>query len=136
MRKHHLSVVLALFSLAGLGLGAQAQASDAVVANVPFEFVAGGVTLPAGTYSVSRVSSAWDSHLLIRNGEHSVFLLPIHFQGAVAENALFRFEHVGNQYFLSKVKTPSGVYTMGAHRALTTVAQKKATEGMASSGTN
>jgi len=136
MRKQYLSAVLTLFCLLGLGLGARAQDSDAVVTNVPFEFVAGGVTFPRGTYRVSRVSSAWDSHLLLGNGEHRVFLLPIHFQGAVAENALFSFERVGNQYFLSKVKTLSGVYTMGGHRAPTTVTQKKATEGMASSGTN
>lgn len=136
MKKQCLSVVLTLICLLSLGLGARAQDSDAVVTNVPFEFVAGGVTFPAGTYSVSRVASAWDPHLLIRNGEHSVFLLPINFQEAAAETALFSFEHVGNQYFLSKVKTLAGVYTITTPRALTTVAQKKATEGMASCGTN
>jgi hypothetical protein len=135
MKKQCLAVVLTLFCLLGLGLGAQAQDGNGVETNVPFEFVAGGVTFPAGTYSVNRVSSAWNSHLLLRNGEHSVFLLPINFQGAVAESSLFSFEHVGHQYFLRKVKTLAGVYTIAAPRT-PTVAQKKATEGMASSGTN
>jgi hypothetical protein len=136
MKKQCLSVVLTLTCLLSLGLGARAQASDAVVTNVPFEFVAGGVTLPAGTYSVSRVSSDWDSQLLIRDGEHSVFLLPTAFQGSLSENAVLSFKHVGSQYFLSKIKTPTGVYSVPAPRALNTVAKKKATDGMESSGTN
>jgi hypothetical protein len=122
--------------LLGLGLGAQAQGNDEVVTDVPFEFVAGGTSFPAGTYTVNRVSSAWDSHLIIRNGERGVFLLPVSFEGASVEGALFSFEHVGNKYFLSQVKTPRGVYTIGAPRALTTEAQKKTMDSSSSSGTN
>jgi hypothetical protein len=136
MRKQFLSGVLTLICLLGLGLGAQAQGNDEVVTDVPFGFVAGGVSFPAGTYTLNRVSSAWDSHLIIRNDERGVFLLPVSFDDASAEGALFSFAHVGNQYFLSKVKTPGGVYTLAAPRALTTEAQKKAMDGLSSSGTN
>ncbi len=136
MRKLFLSSVLTLSCLLGLGVGAQAEGNDKVVTNVPFEFSAGGTTLPAGTYSVNRVSSAWDSHLIIHNGEHGVFLLPVGFGGASVEGALLSFEHVGNKYFLSKVQTPAGVYTIGTPRALTTVAQKKTMDGEPSSGKN
>ena len=136
MRKQFLSSVLTLSCLLGLGLGAQAQSDNRVVTNVPFEFVAAGATLPAGIYTLDRVSSPSDSHLIIRNREHGAFLLPVSFDGASAEGSLFTFEHVGNKYFLSKVKTPGGVYTIGAPRALTTEAQKKTMDGLSSSGTN
>jgi hypothetical protein len=129
MRKLFLSSVLTLTCLVSLGLGAQAQDNNKVVTDVPFEFVAGGATLPAGIYSVSRLSSAWDSQLIIRNGEHGVFVLPHSFGGASVEGALLSFEHVGNQYFLSRVKTPAGVYTLGTPGALKTAAQKKSMDG-------
>jgi hypothetical protein len=136
MKKQYLTAVLTLICFLGLGVGAQAESNNEVVTNIPFEFVVGGVTLSAGTYSVSRVSSALDSHLVIRRGEYGMFLFPIAFDGASTEGALLTFEHVGNKYFLSKVKTPAGVYTIGTSRALTMDAQKKAHEGMFSSGTN
>jgi hypothetical protein len=136
MRKQLLSRVLTLTCLLGLGLGAQAEGNGKVVTNVPFEFSAGGATLPAGIYTVDRVTTPSDSHLIIRNRENGVFLLPVTFDGASVEGALFTFQHVGNKYFLSKVKTPAGVYTIGTPRALTTEAQKKTTDGLSSSGTN
>jgi hypothetical protein len=136
MRKQLLSAVVALTCVLGLGLGAQAEGDNKVVTNVPFEFVAAGATLPAGTYTVDRVSTPSDSHLIIRNREHGAFLLPVTFDGASLEGALLTFEHVGNKYFLSKVKTPAGVYTIGTPRALITEAQKKTVDGESSAGTN
>jgi hypothetical protein len=134
MRKQFLSSVLTLSCLLGLGVAALAEGDGKVVTNVPFEFSAGGVTLPAGIYTVDRVTTPSDSHLIIRNRETGVFLLPVTFDGASVEGALFTFEHVGNKYFLSKVKTPAGVYILGT--PLTTAAQKKAMDGLSSSGAN
>jgi len=136
MKKQHLTAVLTLICLLGLGLGARAEDKPEVV-NVPFEFVAGGKMLSGGTYSVSRVSSPNDPRLviLIRSREEGVYLQPIAFDGASGEDAQLNFEHVGDKYFLSKVKTSAGVYTIGD--AVTQVAQKKAHhEGMSSAGTN
>ena len=56
MKKSSLSVVLTLTCLLGLGVGARAQDVNKIVSNVPFEFVAGGVTLPAGTYTLGGLS--------------------------------------------------------------------------------
>ena len=135
MRKQLLSSVLTLTCLLGLGLSAQAEGDNKVVTDIPFEFSAGGATLPAGIYTVDRVSTPSDSHLIIRNRENGAFLLPVTFDGASVQGALFTFEHVGNKYFLSKVKTPAGVYTIGAPRALKAAAQKKSMDGEGS-GTN
>jgi len=136
MKKQHLIAVLTLICLLGLGVGARAEDKPEVV-NVPFEFVAGGKILSGGTYSVSRVSSADDPRLiiLIRSRAEGVYLRPVAFDGASGEDAQLNFEHLGGKYFLSKVKTSAGVYTIGS--AVTKVAQKKARhEGMSSSGTD
>jgi hypothetical protein len=120
-----LAVVLTLTCLLGLGISARAQDIDKVVVNVPFEFVAGGQLLPAGTYSVSRVSDQAYEALLIRSYDNSAFLLPLYFDGVSADHAELRFEHVGGKYFLSKVETPAGIYAVRTPRAMTQVAQMK-----------
>ena len=142
MKKSYLTVALTLTCLLGLGISARAQNLDKIAANVPFDFVAGGETLPAGTYSVSRVSSDPRS-LAIRSDDNSVFLLPMSFDGdpapvngAPADHAEFSFEHVGGKYFLSTVETPGGIYAFRAPRAMTQVAQMKDRDTVSSSGAN
>ena len=136
MKKSYLTVVLTLTCLLGLGISARAQDEDKIAVNVPFEFVAGGETLPAGTYSVSRVSPGTTPALVIRGYDNSVFLLPIAFDGAPADHAELSFEHVGDKYFLSKVETLAGVYTIATPRAMTKVAQMKDDGSGSSSGAN
>jgi hypothetical protein len=125
MKKSCLTVVLTLTCLLAWSGSARAQDADKIITNVPFEFVAGGRTLPAGTYSVSRVHSQETSVLVIRSYDNGEFLLPIVFDGAPAEHAKLSFEHVGDKYFLSKVETAAGVYTIGTPRAMTKLAQIK-----------
>ncbi len=125
MKKSYFAIVLTLTCLLGLGISARAQDVDKVAVNVPFEFVAGGVTLPAGKYSVSHVSPKVRPALVIRSYDNSVFLLPVVFDGASSDNAELGFEHVGDKYFLSKVETPAGVNAIRAPRAMTQVAQMK-----------
>jgi hypothetical protein len=78
------SVLLVITSLFGLAAGAKAQAgsSDAtrreVTVKVPYEFVVGGRRLPAGTYTVSRLSDDGRSGLSIVSNEarSSAVVLP------------------------------------------------------------
>ena len=139
MKKLYLAIVLTLSCLFGLG-EARAQDADTVVANVPFEFVAGGTTLPAGTYRVSRISSA-RSVLAIQSYDNSTFVMPVVvdrvFDGAAADHGELRFEHRGDKNFLSRVQTPDGAYIIQTPRAMTKVAQTKDhATGSSSSGTN
>jgi hypothetical protein len=127
----------------GLGKSARAQELDKLAVNVPFEFVAGGQTLPAGTYSVSRVSSGDPQSLVIRSNDNSVFLLPAFFDGGFvsvnggsADHAELGFEHVGDKYFLSRVETPGGIYAFRTPRAMTQMAQMKNHGTGSSSGAN
>ena len=136
MNKSYLGILLTLTCVFGLGLSAHAQDTSRVIVKVPFDFVAGGETLPAGTYTVSRTSSNSQPGLVIRNDENSTFLLPIVFDGDPADQAKLGFVHVGDKYFLSKIETPAGVYTIGTPRPLTKVAQMKDSSGSSSSGTH
>jgi hypothetical protein len=136
MKTSYLTVVLTLTCLLGLGAVARAQGEGNVVVNVPFEFVAGGSTLPAGTYNISRVFSQTNQGLVIRSYDNSAFLLPIVSDGASVDRAKLAFEHVDGKYFLSKIETPAGIYTLGIPRAMTKLAQGKDHDAMSSSGTN
>lgn len=119
MNKMCLTAVLMLTSLLGAGINAHAQNADAVIVSVPFEFVAGGATLPAGKYRVSRVSAGVSQELSIisyKNG--GAFLLPLEFDDNAAGEPRLSFEHVGGKYFLTGIKTANGVYTMAASREM------------------
>jgi hypothetical protein len=58
------------------------------------------------------------------------------FDGVASDHAGLAFEHVGDSYFLSKVETLEGVYTVGTPRPLTKVAQMKDSNTLTSSGSN
>src|ERR1700690_4122137 len=113
MNKSFLTVVLTLTCLLGLGISARAQDVDKVVANVPFDFVAGGESLPAGKYSAGRISPETNRTFLISgSNNNSLFLIPMFFDDSPvavnrvsADHAELGFEHVGDKYFLSKVET-------------------------------
>ena len=136
MKNSYSAVVLTLTCLLGLGISARAQDVDKVAVNVPFDFVAGGQTLPAGTYNITHASDQAFPALVIRSFDNSAFLLPMFFDGVSADHAELSFKHVGGKYFLSEVKTPAGVYAIRTPRPMTQVAQMKDQGAMSSSGTN
>jgi len=123
--KTYCAVVLTVTCLLGLGISARAQDASEVVVKVPFEFVAGGKTLPAGTYSVGRLSPGIHPSLIIDSKDTGAFalVLPIVPDGDSAGRTELSFERVGGKYFLSKVATPAGVYTLLTQRAMTRLAQ-------------
>jgi hypothetical protein len=119
MKKSYLTALLMLTCLLGVGVSAHAQDADAVIVSVPFEFVAGGATLPAGEYRVSRVNPGVNRELAISGyNKGSAFLLPLAFDNGPADQPTLSFEHVGGKYFLSKIKTLGGVYTMPTSREM------------------
>jgi hypothetical protein len=134
MKKSYLTVVPILICLLGLGGSARAQDSSKIVVNVPFDFVAGGETLSAGRYSVSRVFP--EAGLVMSSYDESVLLLPIVFDGVLSDHAALGFEQIGYKYFLSKVETPAGLYVIGTPRAKPALAQMKDHGTLSLSGTN
>lgn len=67
MNKSYLIAVLTLTCLLGLGISAHAQDAEGVRVKIPFGFVAGGTTFPAGTYTVGRVAPETSQLLSIRS---------------------------------------------------------------------
>lgn len=84
----------------------QAQTGGNLEVNIPFEFQIGGKTLPAGEYSVKRLTQ---NSVLVRSadGERSVIAqTPRAITAARKEKAAQEklvFNQYGNQYFLSQV---------------------------------
>jgi len=136
MKKSYLTAVLTLTCLFGLGMSAHAQDTEGVRVKVPFEFVAAGTILPAGTYTVGRLSADPFSAIAIHGYGHGVIVLPMVVEGTAAEQPKLSFEHVGDTYFLREVHTSGGTYTFALPKALVALAQMKDQGTMSSSGTN
>jgi hypothetical protein len=135
MKTSYLTAVLSLTCLLGFGISASAQ--DEAVVRVPFEFVAGGATLSAGRYSVSRLDPAVHRGLFLRSdNKQEAYVLPLVFDETSGRLPTLSFEHVGGKYFLSKVETQDGVYTFGIPRAVVRVGQVKDQRALSSSGAN
>jgi hypothetical protein len=138
MKTSYCTVVLTMTCLLGMGISAHAQDATGVVVEVPFEFVAGGKTLPAGTYSVGRLSAGIHPTLFIdsKSSGASALVLPSVPDGVPSGHTALSFERMGDQVFLSKVETPAGVYIVLTPRTITKIAKMNDRGSMSSSGTN
>lgn len=137
--KSQMLIAIALLSLAGLEVPARAQEGSAV-ATVPFEFVVGSTTLPAGTYTVSRTSSLDTTPLLVANHDHGAFLIPTAFDDTKVGDTSLSFDQIGDEHVLSQIRTLDGSYTIDSRRKaqrLTKLAKSNnqtRANGMTSSG--
>lgn len=102
-RTFAMTTLLALFIVAAAGLG---HAQQSVMVSIPFEFVVGDMTLPAGDYDIQHPSAGRPELLLIHrtDGSASAFVLTM----AVEANAWqpeskLLFNHYGDRYFLSQI---------------------------------
>lgn len=136
MKRSYLTAVLMLACLLGVGVSARAQDADAVVVSVPFEFVAGGATLPSGEYRINRANPGVTRELAIHGyGKGGAFLSPVAFDEVANDMPTLSFEYVGGKYFLSRIKTPGGVYTIAASQEMITLGRMNTASGLTSSGT-
>jgi len=136
MKKSYLAALLMLTCLLAVGVSARAQDTDAVVVSVPFEFVAGGATLPAGEYRIDRINPGVNRELAIRGyNKGNAFLLPLTFDGGYADQPTLSFDHMGGKYFLSRIKTLDGVYTLARPKEMVMLGQTSAPGALPSSGT-
>jgi hypothetical protein len=138
MKQQLASVLFTIVSLFVMAAGAKAETHREVIVNIPYEFVAGGRTLPAGPYTVSRLSDGRPADLLIASYEQrsGVYVLPIQFENRPAGDTKVSFERVGGMYFLRSIETPDGVYTLALPRSAVLMAKSPHTDGMSASGTH
>jgi hypothetical protein len=131
--KKYFVFALALLSVAGLGATARAE-DGSVAVTVPFEFVAGGQTLPSGRYTISSIGSG--SALKLSGQGRSAVLLPTSFDdNSGSADTRLSFQRVDNSNLLSRVTTSAGTYTLVSGRELVRLAQTQH-KGMAAAGSN
>ncbi|HVF51012.1 MAG TPA: hypothetical protein VNA19_13040 [Pyrinomonadaceae bacterium] len=112
MKKQALRVVVMfalLFSLATVGANAQ-TAQQRIVVNIPFEFVVGQKTLPAGEYDIKRIARNSEKALLVRStdGRKSEMIITHTAEAGTAREAQptqVSFHRYGDKYFLFQIWT-------------------------------
>lgn len=111
MNKQIVKTLTMLTLAVGLSLGAAVVSangqltSDSVIADIPFDFVVGGRTLPAGKYSVRAATSDGEGLKISNlNGKISVMRLSNSVTETSAKrNARMVFRRYGQQYFLAEI---------------------------------
>jgi hypothetical protein len=142
MKTTYVRFLSAFFALAALAAaGTRAQEVDQLLVNVPYAFVVSGKTLPAGTYRVNRINDRDLTQLEITGVENgaSVLLVSGNVIPTQEDKPALRFEHIGDQYFLSRIETADHIFTIRVPaKAAPVVAMKKQTNPSpsSSSGSN
>jgi hypothetical protein len=93
-----------------------ARAQDTAVSTIPFDFIIGKQTFPAGKYFIGRApNDALGGPLLIRSadGKTSAFFFPTTGESAQHNEAKLVFRHEGDKYFLAEIVGAEEVYTVG-----------------------
>jgi len=106
MRKNLLIAVMSfVLSISGLTT-ARAQVVDTVEADIPFGFTINDTTMPAGEYTIKRVSAENPNVMVISSKEgHRNELFVVNSAQAKSEpqQTELLFDRVGDQYFLSEI---------------------------------
>lgn len=110
--KKLVKTLVAIAFLVGLNGAIRAEAEEGVIVTLPFEFVVGAKTLPAGTYTMRNLSNDRPGTLELSNKDFSasMFVLPYLNEIAIGGKPELSFEQVGGQHFLSAIQTAGTVY--------------------------
>lgn len=104
MKNMYNKLAITIFAAAVLTLPLSAQVAATYRADVPFEFAIGNTTLPAGQYNIQTTSGQL---ILLRGDNGACYFGSILKSGydAPAQQSALVFNHYGDRYFLSAVKT-------------------------------
>jgi len=127
MKKLYLRILMAVVGFAGLAITAKAQAVDQIVVTIPFEFVAAGKSLPAGTYRVNRVWNDDRGVLILSSYENraSAIVLPAEVETHPSNKPQVSFETAGDEHFLSKIETGDNAFAIPVSPAAILLASAK-----------
>jgi hypothetical protein len=119
-----------------LSLAANAEIRAEAIVTLPFGFVAGGEILPAGKYTVNRLSpQPFDVLQLTSNvNGASVFVRPVEMEEAATYRPSLSFHKVGGQNFLSAIETADYVYHFSVSRSVVLEAAAKQRDTVTVSG--
>jgi hypothetical protein len=106
------SMLVGVLCLAGASGTAYAGLTEVLEVKIPFPFVVGDQTLPAGEYRIQRDDYA-PGALMIRSEHGSAASAILNTRPAAeapsGEQPSLQFKHVENKYLLSNVWMPDGV---------------------------
>jgi hypothetical protein len=135
--KKYARVIVAVTCLFGLSVAANAEIRRVAVVTLPFGFVAGGEILPAGKYTVNRLSPEPFDVLQLTSDVNgaSVFVHPVEMEEAATNKPSLSFHKVGGQNFLSAIETADYVYNFSVSRSvvLETAAKQRDTSAVSGS---
>ena len=107
MKKQIMRALLGVAVVTTLAVSAYAQSGRRMTVHVPFDFVVSGKQLPAGDYSVRRVSKDSEGALLIQSEDgRRVATVFTNAGSREPQRAELRFRQRGESYFLSEVSIP------------------------------
>ena len=137
MRKYAGTVVAIAFFL-GLAGATKMEAEEADIVTVPFEFVVGAKTLPAGTYTVRSLSVDRSGALELRSQDckNSMFVLPQLNESVFAGKPELSFQQVGGHYFLNTIQTTATVYRIHVPDSSVNETAVKTDNGVFASGSH
>src|SRR5271154_1192233 len=127
MRKKYLRILLALIGVAGSGMATKAQKVDHIVVKIPYEFVVGGKTLPAGTYNVTRAFDAENTVVVLNYFARHVgaVVLASQIEDSDPQKAGVSFKRIEGEVMLSQVQIDDHLLTIPvSHAAIHQVAEK------------
>jgi hypothetical protein len=105
MKKYLLILGMSAVFLIGVSFSVRAQIIDTIDANIPFSFTVNNTTVPAGTYTITRLDSA-PNVMLIRDQEGhaaAIFLAKDAVVTKEPRETELIFNRIGDTYFLSKI---------------------------------
>ena len=104
-------VTATLFVLSIIVAAQVAQADEPMLVNIPFAFVAGNVTLPAGEYRVQKLDRNSGVLLINRSKPSAAVMVVTHAAQAkeLQTESKLIFNQYGNRYFLSQVWTAGSI---------------------------
>ncbi len=114
--------VVILASALAIGVHAQTNSAQRVIATIPFTFTVGTKTLPAGKYTIMVLNPSSDRRALqIRSmdGRSSAIVLTNGVIGNVVDNSKLIFDHYNDRYVFARVQLAGDSTSLAALRSKT-----------------
>jgi hypothetical protein len=122
--KNYAKILVVITFILGLSGASRAESQDGIIVTLPFKFVVGGKTLPAGTYTLRNAYDDPSGPLMITNHDSStsVFVLPYVSESASTGKPELDFLRGGEEHFLSTVHTALRIYRLPVSQSALTEA--------------
>ena len=101
-------LAITLFAASSLAAAGNLSAQNhQMKANIPFAFTMGSKTLPAGSYTISSLSS---NAVTVRNNQNRMAAITtVYDSGKQSPNSVLVFHRYGDQYFLEAILSPNAM---------------------------